>query len=528
MFILSGIAAAVLILPPLLYLFLLSQFAVRNLWLPVVREKTGYSIDAAECGISLFGSQTCLFRKVKCSGKGLDLSADKFSLEMDPFLLIFQQEAKIEKIEIDGLNVKYAVKEKVKKTPAGKPSSGKSAPSGKNAARKPFRWSVREFQLSNSSFEIAAPGESLRIGSFGIKAKNLVPGDRAEISMEGTMEVSGKNEVPLVPFKTSVNMKMPEEGSSLPESVLAVCSAEKFRIASGNKDDFSARIVFNMQKRNSVISIQEASVSVTGKQKMSFAFSAKGELPQNKADESQFKTDEMTYSGTMKMNKVRIAPFADAVNKGKPSGASGEITSADLKFSGKGVTSRVWKKNLKAEFSAKTSNLSFPVSLEKASPSVRVIVAPLHYLPAALELMSINRKSPEIYELANRIKRVLSGRENLKLNRGTVRISASNGILNVRKCLFEGGTLKKESVEGTVNLLTEKLRLNAEIDTGPFGFPMAIGGTVSKPRPDLKKSLKKIRVKHVQDILESEQTGEAVQEANKLINRFLKKNRNRD
>ena len=82
LFIFAGIFFVILIVPLILYAILLSQFAVRNLWFPVLYEKTGYKIDAAECSVSLFGTQTCLFRKIKGSGNDIDFTADRVAVEM--------------------------------------------------------------------------------------------------------------------------------------------------------------------------------------------------------------------------------------------------------------------------------------------------------------------------------------------------------------------------------------------------------------------------------------------------------------
>lgn len=515
-FVVSGIALAVLILPIVLYAFLLSQFAVRHIWFPVVRAKTGYKIHAAECSVSLFGSQTCLFRNMKCTGNGLELAADKFSLEMDPFLLL-DREARIEKLEIDGLTFKYEKKKQTsKKKSSRKKKSGSSAK--KTAPGEPFRWSIRNFHLANSSFIYKDPSQFVRIGNLGIQAKNLLPGEHAEISMEGLLEISGKNRILQCPLKSSTDLKMPNEGS-FPETLLFVCTSDKVLAAQLPGEQFSAKFLFHAQKKNSAIVIQEASFSLE-KQNMLAAASAKGEIPHGNPSASP-QWDKMSYSGNVKMRNFQIAPFADVFN-GKKSGFSGEIRSADLDFSGIGVTPPVWKKNLKADLNAKTYDLSFPASLEKASPTVRMIVAPIHALVPVLELLNAGKKFPQLYELNVRISRVLSGRENMEMNKGSVRASVSNGILNVRKCLFEGGTLKKESVTGTVNLLNEKVKLEAEIDAEAFAAPAVIRGTLSNPKIDYKNTYRKLRKQQLEEILNSEKTDETIKKAGKLIDMFLK------
>ena len=517
LFIFAGIFFAVLILPPILYAVLISQFAVRNLWFPVLHGKTGYKIDAAECRVSLFGTQTCLFRKIKATGNDIDFSADMVSVEMDPFALIFDRELKIDKAEIDGLNLKAEIRQKSTQEYQEISSAKTSAPvhEQKKAAGEPFRWSVRQLQLSNSSAEIRNAEESIRIENLGIRIRNLLPGERGEISMEGIAGTTGKNEILRVPFKSNAALKIPEDGS-FPETLLAVGSTEKFRIARSSEDEFAAKFLLNIRKKASTVLIQEISFALEGKDAKFTAF-AKGELP------SSFDWNEMVYSGNMKMNKFPLAPAADALNGGKGSGVSGEISSADLKFSGKSMTSPVWKKNLKAEFSAKTRDLSFPASLENASPSVRMIIAPIHSLQPILDMLGARKKLPGVYELSGRISRVLSGRENMELKKGTVVLSASDGTLVVRKCIFEGGTCKRESVEGTIDLLEEKVRLYAEIDTEDLVVPAVIRGTVTKPKLDYKRTCKKLSKENLKDILNSENAKETVKKANQLINIFLER-----
>ena len=515
LFIFAGIFFAVLILPPILYAILLSQFAVRNLWFPVLHEKTGYKIDAAECRVSLFGTQTCLFRKIKGSGNHIDFTADMVAIEMDPFALIFDRNLKIDKAEIDGLNLKTEIKQKKTQEYQEIPSAKTTAtlPEQKKNVDEPFRWSLKQLQLSNSSMEIKNSEEIIHIENLGIQIRNLLPGERGEICMEGFSGISGKNEILRFPFKSNIALKIPDDGS-FPETLLAVCNTEKFRISRSSKDEFTAKFLLNIQKKTSTILIQEISFALEAKDAKFTAF-AKGELP------SSFDWNQMIYSGNMKMNKFQLAPIGDALNGGKESGVSGEISSADLKFSGKGVTSPVWQKNLKAEFSAKTRGISFPASLEKASPSARMVLTPLHSLQSLLKILDAQKKLPAVYELSGRISRVLSGRENMKLNKGTVLLSASNGILSIRKCRFEGGTCKRESVEGTINLVDEKLKLYAEIDAEDLVIPAMIRGTISRPKLDYKRTYKKLRKEHLKDLLKSENAKETVKKANQLINIFL-------
>ena len=174
--------------------------------------------------------------------------------------------------------------------------------------------------------EIKDAEEIIRIENLGIQIKNLLPGERGEISMEGVSGITGKNEILRFPFKSNVALKISDDGS-FPETLLAVCSTEKFRIARSSEDELTAKFLLNIQKNASTILIHEISFDLEGKNTKFTAF-AKGELP------SSFDLDQIVYSGNMKMNKLQLVPVADALNGGKKSSVSGEICTAALKFSG--------------------------------------------------------------------------------------------------------------------------------------------------------------------------------------------------
>ena len=150
-----------------------------------------------------------------------------------------------------------------------------------------------------------------------------------------------------------------------------------------------------------------------------------------------------------------------------------------------------------------------------------MVLAPLHSLQSLLKILDAQQKLPAVYELSGRVSRVLSGRENMKLNKGTIALSVSKGILTIHKCRFEGGTCKRESVAGTINLVDEKLKLYAEIDAEDLVIPAMIRGTISRPKLDYKRTYKKLRKEHLQDLLKSENAKETVKKANQLINIFL-------
>jgi len=99
----------------------------------------------------------------------------------------------------------------------------------------------------------------------------------------------------------------------------------------------------------------------------------------------------------------------------------------------------------------------------------------------------------------------------------------ADGTVNLKKVLFEGGTLKSESIKGTFNLLDEGLKLNAEVDTGVFVVPMSIDGTLSRPQPDYRKFLKSFAKDNLKSLLKPENLDKTIKNADRIIDLFRKK-----
>ena len=104
------------------YNFLLSQFMIRNLWLPMAERKSGFELEASEISVSLFSSPTLSARDLKVVKKGeLEAAFGKVRLEANPLSFLISNKLEISNLEIVKLQMNV-------RSAAEKPSAEKKDP----------------------------------------------------------------------------------------------------------------------------------------------------------------------------------------------------------------------------------------------------------------------------------------------------------------------------------------------------------------------------------------------------------------
>ena len=93
----------------------------------------------------------------------------------------------------------------------------------------------------------------------------------------------------------------------------------------------------------------------------------------------------------------------------------------------------------------------------------------------------------------------------------------------MNKFEFEGGTLKRESVTGTVELLSERLNLDAVLELAQTTIPLSVRGKLNKPQLDITKSLVKFATSRLNLPVETDEVEKTVEEVKDLFKQFRKK-----
>lgn len=232
--------------------------------------------------------------------------------------------------------------------------------------------------------------------------------------------------------------------------------------------------------------------------------------------------DDWYYEGSLRGEKLALAPLYRLFD-GSAAGVSGTLESLNLAFSGKGLTETELKQNLNGTLKASVRNLSFPARNERTESFLNLLTIPLKSVPQVEERISPETLPADFQALRSELLAVAEGKKNLRFDSGKLDASVSNGVLTLNKFEFEGGTLKRESVTGTVELLSGKLKLDAMLELAQTTIPLSVRGKLSKPQLDITKSLVKFATSRLNLPVEADEVEKTVEEVKDLFKQFRKK-----
>lgn len=228
------------------------------------------------------------------------------------------------------------------------------------------------------------------------------------------------------------------------------------------------------------------------------------------------------YEGSLLGERLALAPLFRFFD-GNTAGVSGTLESLNLAFSGKGLTETELKQNLNGTLKASVRNLSFPARNERTESFLNLLTIPLKSVPQVEERISPETLPADFQALRSELLAVAEGKKNLRFDSGKLDASVSNGVLTLNKFEFEGGTLKRESVTGTVELLSGKLNLDAMLELAQTTIPLSVRGKLRKPQLDITKSLVKFATSRLNLPVEADEVEKTVEEVKDLFRQFRKK-----
>lgn len=228
------------------------------------------------------------------------------------------------------------------------------------------------------------------------------------------------------------------------------------------------------------------------------------------------------YEGSLLGERLALAPLFRFFD-GNTAGVSGTLESLNLAFSGKGLTETELKRNLNGTLRTSVRNLSFPARNERTESFLNLLTIPLKAVPQVEERISPETLPADFQALRSELLAVAEGKKNLRFDSGKLDAAVSNGVLTLNKFEFEGGTLKRESVTGTVELLSGKLNLDAMLELAQTTIPLSVRGKLRKPQLDITKSLVKFATSKLNLPVEADEVEKTVEEVKDLFRQFRKK-----
>ena len=228
------------------------------------------------------------------------------------------------------------------------------------------------------------------------------------------------------------------------------------------------------------------------------------------------------YEGSLFGERLALAPLFRLFD-GNTAGVSGTLESLNLAFSGKGLTETELKRNLNGTLRTSVRNLSFPARNERTESFLNLLTIPLKAVPQVEERISPETLPADFQALRSELLAVAEGKKNLRFDSGVLDAAVSNGVLTLNKFEFEGGTLKRESVTGSVELLSGRLNLDAMLELAHTTIPLSVRGKLGKPQLDITKSLVKFATSKLNLPVEADEVEKTVEEVKDLFRQFRKK-----
>lgn len=228
------------------------------------------------------------------------------------------------------------------------------------------------------------------------------------------------------------------------------------------------------------------------------------------------------YEGSLLGERLALAPLFRFFD-GNTADVSGTLESLNLAFSGKGLTETELKRNLNGTLRTSVRNLSFPARNERTESFLNLLTIPLKSVPQVEERISPETLPADFQALRSELLAVAEGKKNLRFDSGKLDAAVSNGVLTLNKFEFEGGTLKRESVTGSVELLSGRLNLDAMLELAHTTIPLSVRGKLGKPQLDITKSLVKFATSKLNLPVEADEVEKTVEEVKDLFRQFRKK-----
>ncbi len=228
------------------------------------------------------------------------------------------------------------------------------------------------------------------------------------------------------------------------------------------------------------------------------------------------------YEGSLLGERFALAPLFRFFD-GNTAGVSGTLESLNLAFSGKGLTETELKRNLNGTLRTSVRNFSFPARNERTESFLNLLTIPLKAVPQVEERISPETLPADFQTLRSELLAVAEGKKNLRFDSGKLDAAVSNGVLTLNKFEFEGGTLKRESVTGSVELLSGRLNLDAMLELAHTTIPLSVRGKLGKPQLDITKSLVKFATSKLNLPVEADEVEKTVEEVKDLFRQFRKK-----
>lgn len=478
------IGASVLSLVLLLLLLLwaaTTPYALRKIWLPMAAESAGIILQTDEIRLeSLFPCRLKAFN-LRYSDSAVSIKIRSAAVRLSPGKLK-RRMVELCNVRLDGLHV-------ICGTPPEKPKPVSKPAAKKRTAERPKPWTltVQDFLLTDGTLKIQnRKGQITQTWTAGkVRGDRFQTGEICRIEAEeGTVvyqEKPNQLEIRRLPFRLKG----------------VYCLDSKFELKN-----------FNVRLETGICDLSlPGEIVIPAAAGINAAVHAEGTFPDAETlriVRSEFRLfkehvpiGNLRFQGTFDRTFQCEGTFSDLDMKHYFSTLSPgsevelKVPHATFAATGSDFTQEGIRRDLKVRLIAELKNLSLPVELNQKNRLVRLIMIPVEAMPSLVELIQMKwNLHHKIDHGLETIKSIIAGKENLKFEQAKLDLALENGILKISDFTLRGKEILMESVQGKLDLGTEKLDIRTVLLINGVKLPLEFKGTLNEPAPRFREALK--------------------------------------
>ena len=464
------IIPAVLILLILFIGVLGSSYVLTNYWLPLISDWTDCEIRSRNLQIvSLFPFSLSAESFYFSDRENLEIHLDSGQSELE-ISSLFSGKVHLHKPDLHGVKVSFLSPS----TRSGKMPEGISSES--DDADEVF--SMSDFSAHNSVVEIIRGGKVIYSWEVShLQGDHFSPGRQCRMFAEGVMRCEGGQNNPLHIRRLGFNVRtriypgkdmIPrsywfEAGSDFVD----LTAAGQWSVSPDMKITFSACGEGDFDPERNLLQIRHFSSRIYKEKKVIGNLQMEG-----------YAGDGFSLEG--RFSDLDMEPYLSILTKDLSCRLF--ITQGEFFLRGSKFDRASLLNDLNGSLHFSCRDISIPVSLDRQSRVVRLILIPVRALPSFMPLISLNwNLKQKLNECLTSLDAVLAGKNNLNFSKGAIRFRIQNGDLKIGELTLCGKDINMESIQGILNLESGAIALRSILLFHGFKIPFRFSGTLDEP-----------------------------------------------
>jgi len=464
--------------------FLLTPYAIREIWLPVVASSAGITLRADDIRLESL-------RPFRLKASNFHYADPELSLKIRTVRSKLRlQSLKRNRIElhdtqIDGIRI-------ISISSPARPQTPSAAPERRpdlSTKAEPLRWdfSMTGFQMKNAELEIRDPKHKI----MQIWSSPVLHGDQFRTGVQ--CHISAEASVITFPGRQS-----PMRIRKLPFRMQADYQLDQdFRL-----QKYSGRLdtgVFDLSITDEIVIPAKAGISASAIMEGNFpkpdtlrVTRSEIRLFKNRKNIGKLQLRGMfgsTFQCSGIFTGLDLEPYLSILSPG--SLVRTKVPQAEFHLTGSDFSPDGIRKDLKLRLIAELKDLSIPIELNRQSRIIRLVMIPIEAMPPLLEVLEMKWSvERHVDHCLDTVRSVISGQQNLNFSQAKMDFSVEEARLKISDFTLVGKDIEMESIQGYLDLATEELDLRTVLIIRGIKLPLKFNGNLNQPQAHFKDALK--------------------------------------